>query len=142
MTRLRHHTPLALCALALAPPGSSRERPPAACFAEGTPWEYVERVQKEQLDPLARTSLSAPAEDFQFTDGNRWSRTATNPTTLVQGDPTTITWSVVPDGTPITRQYTGESTAGSSLRAASTPSTAARACGGRSCSRSSTAGGR
>ncbi len=36
---------------------------------------------------------------FQFQVGNRWSSTATNPGPLGQGDPTTIRWSIVPDGT-------------------------------------------
>ncbi len=38
---------------------------------------------------------------FQFQIGNRWSSTATNAGPLGQGDPTTIRWSIVPDGTLI-----------------------------------------
>jgi len=38
---------------------------------------------------------------FVFGDTNRWSVTATNGGGLLQGDPTTITWSIVPDGTPV-----------------------------------------
>lgn len=36
---------------------------------------------------------------FQFPDGQRWSTTATDGGGLGQGDPTTVTWSIVPDGT-------------------------------------------
>lgn len=38
---------------------------------------------------------------FQFQDGNRWSSTATDGGGLGQGDATTLTWSIVPDGTNI-----------------------------------------
>ena len=37
--------------------------------------------------------------NFQFDDGDRWSATATDGGGLGQGDPTTLTWSIVPDGT-------------------------------------------
>jgi serralysin len=36
-----------------------------------------------------------------FALASRWSTTATDGSGLTQGDPTTITWTVVPDGTPI-----------------------------------------
>lgn len=35
--------------------------------------------------------------------GARWTSTATNGGGLNQGDPTTLTWSIIPDGTPISR---------------------------------------
>jgi len=54
-------------------------------------------------------------DNFTFNDVDRWTRTATNTTTLAQGDPTTIRWSVVPDGTPISG-YNGEPAAPSNLR--------------------------
>ena len=38
---------------------------------------------------------------FQFNDTDRWNATATNGGGLGQGDPTTLTWSFVPDGTSI-----------------------------------------
>lgn len=38
---------------------------------------------------------------FEFNDIDRWSSTATDGGGLGQGDPTTITWSFVPDGTTI-----------------------------------------
>ena len=51
---------------------------------------------------------------FQFEDGYRWSRTATNGSGLQQGDPTTLTWSIVPDGTLIPG-FNGEPEANSNL---------------------------
>jgi hypothetical protein len=53
---------------------------------------------------------------YTFNDGDRWSRTATNTSTLAQGDATVIRWSVVPDGTPVSG-YNGEPAAPSDLRA-------------------------
>jgi len=47
------------------------------------------------------------ASAFQFFNVPRWSRTATNqapsngPNALRQGDPITLTWSILPDGTPL-----------------------------------------
>jgi hypothetical protein len=61
-------------------------------------------------------STNAGIADFSFTDTNRWSRTSTNTTTLNQGDPTIIRWSVVPDGTAIAGSN-GEPAAPSNLRA-------------------------
>ena len=59
-------------------------------FAPGTPDEYVlENSDTPVSDPNA------------FRLGSRWSTTATNGGGLGQGDPTIVTWSIVPDGTPI-----------------------------------------
>jgi len=52
---------------------------------------------------------------FSLGDTDRWTRTVTNGSGLVQGDATTIRWSVVPDGTPISG-YNGEAPAPSNLR--------------------------
>ncbi|MCH2124208.1 MAG: hypothetical protein MK165_05415, partial [Pirellulaceae bacterium] len=35
-----------------------------------------------------------------FRDGDRWTETASR-SGLQQGDPTTLTWSIAPDGTPV-----------------------------------------
>lgn len=59
-------------------------------FAPGTPDEYV-----SQFDDTPTPGF----EEFRL--NNRWSTTATNGGGLVNGDATTITWSIVPDGTPI-----------------------------------------
>ncbi|MEM8681384.1 MAG: hypothetical protein AAGF97_18715, partial [Planctomycetota bacterium] len=48
---------------------------------------------------LLAISVSQVALGFQF--GTRWSRTAVSGAGLTQGDPTTLTWGFVPDGTNI-----------------------------------------
>lgn len=51
---------------------------------------------------LSASALSvAPAFGYVFNDFNRWSRTATDGFGFAQGDPTTLTWSIVPDGTAV-----------------------------------------
>ncbi len=70
---------------------------PEVCFARGTPPDVVRRVYERLY--AARRAPRIPL--FQFQDGNRWSGTATDPGPLSQGDPTTIRWSIVPDGTLI-----------------------------------------
>lgn len=56
--------------------------------------------------------------DQEFSINNRWSSTASHGATS-QGDPVTLRWSIVPDGTTINAQYPedGEVTSGSILRA-------------------------
>ncbi|QDU31976.1 Matrixin [Poriferisphaera corsica] len=59
------------------------------------------------LLPICLTTLLAPnlsALDSQFGSLGRWTETATNPNTGAIGDhgsPMTVTWSIVPDGTPM-----------------------------------------
>ncbi|MFM9966751.1 MAG: Calx-beta domain-containing protein, partial [Planctomycetaceae bacterium] len=53
-------------------------------------------------------------EPFQFDDGDRWSTTFTNGGGLTQGDPTTLRWGIVTDGTAISGGF-GEPASGSSL---------------------------
>lgn len=94
----------------------ARSSPPLveACFAPGTPWRVVEETAQRMRG--VNISLAAPAGDsFQFNDGDRWSETVTDGPGLRQGDPTTVTWSVVPDGTSVFG-YAGEPTADSNLR--------------------------
>jgi len=64
------------------------ERVPAMCFAEGTPWETVEAFD-----------LAYRAQQSRFQQTGRWSFTATDGNTGGQGDPITLTYSFVPDGT-------------------------------------------
>ncbi|MBI5757591.1 MAG: autotransporter-associated beta strand repeat-containing protein, partial [Planctomycetales bacterium] len=66
------------------------------------------------LEPGTNTS-GGPIEPFQFDPVNRWSSTITNGGGLTQGQPTTLTWGIVPDGSTITPAITGESSAVSSL---------------------------
>ncbi|MDX1522165.1 MAG: matrixin family metalloprotease, partial [Anaerolineae bacterium] len=54
--------------------------------------------------------------NFTFADGDRWSATATNGFGLTQGDPTTLTWSIVPDGTSV-GGFIGEGASPSNLQA-------------------------
>jgi uncharacterized repeat protein (TIGR01451 family) len=75
----------------------------AICFAPGTRPDYIARIYAQ----LAARGAGAPPA-FQFNDGDRWRVTATNPCCLQQGQPTTLTWSIVPDGTTIVPQVTGE----------------------------------
>ena len=64
---------------------------PAVCFAPDTPRRVV-----EDFYYLRRNF------DLEFYRlGTRWSTTATNGGGLAQGDSTTITWSIIPDGTNI-----------------------------------------
>ena len=98
-------------------PASSSDRPPVLCFAPGTPDWYVQQAIATASLKRVHHSLAGGSEsEFQFPDGNRWYRTATDGSGLDQGDPTTLTWSVIPDGTTIPG-YAGEADAPSNLRA-------------------------
>ncbi|MFM9065908.1 MAG: matrixin family metalloprotease, partial [Planctomycetota bacterium] len=59
-----------------------------AIYYPGTP---PERMLPDTHDDHDDGSLA-------FRTGNRWTTTATNGSGLQQGDPTTVTWSIVPDG--------------------------------------------
>jgi hypothetical protein len=63
----------------------------AVCFAPGTPDDVI-AATKEPFDG---------AKAFQASDSRRWTTTATDTFKPAQGSPITLTWSVVPDGTPI-----------------------------------------
>lgn len=68
---------------------------PEVCFAPGTPEEVVQTV--EQM----RGSWGGQSA-YQFADAARWSSTAHQPDgPLAQGEPTILSWSIVPDGTSI-----------------------------------------
>ena len=73
--------------------------PVARCWAPNTPEHILlayHAVEEASLDAISL----APRKANQFL--KRWSRTATNgPGQNVQGLPVTLTWSIVPDGTPI-----------------------------------------
>ena len=92
-------------------------RPPEVCFAPGTDPALVDayaEVLGAARRSAATSSLAAPMA--QLSDGSRWSGTATNGWGLAQGDPTTLTWSIVPDGTAISGAI-GEPAGPSNLRA-------------------------
>ena len=106
----------ATLAAAAPPADATHQLVPMACFAPGTDMELVEKAHTAFWASQLRTSLDPPVDGFTFSDGARWSTTATNGGGLSQGDPTTLTWSIVPDGTSIFG-YNGEPTAPSNLRA-------------------------
>ena len=66
---------------------------PAVCFAPGT--------TEEVIRSYAGGDEESGTASAQFNLYSRWSATATDGCCLSQGDPTTITFSFVPDGTPI-----------------------------------------
>jgi len=87
---------------------------PAFCFAPGTSPEVVEEAHERAAQSYERHSLM-PETSMKFQTVGRWSITATDRSGLNLGDPMTLTWSIVPDGTPITSGY-GEPAAPSDLR--------------------------
>lgn len=93
---------------------------PVTCFAEGTDPALVAYYEARTPTGAPATSLQGDLpfglDAFQFADSSRWSSTATSGGGLGQGDPTVITWSIVPDGTSIFG-YNGEPTSASNLRA-------------------------
>lgn len=93
----------------------------SACLEKGEDEKTVSEFYSKFAESFAHSlSPASPLnnpfniENFQFNDGNRWSITATNGGGLTQGDPTTLTWSFVPDGTSIFG-YNGEPTSNSDL---------------------------
>lgn len=92
-------------------------RAPAFCYAPGTSQNVVDATREKALW-TASTSPFSPdmGQKFEYTDGDRWRYTATDGHGLGQGDPITLTWSIVPDGTPISPAFGGESSGGSTLR--------------------------
>ena len=81
-------------------------------FAPDTPMEYAEAVMQRAEAAAESPEFAA----FQFSDTDRWSATTTSGGGLSQGDGTTVTWSIVPDGTSI-YGYNNEATSPSDLRA-------------------------
>ena len=61
-------------------------------FDAGTPQSLVDSFEEKR---------SAEIGAFQFHDNNRWGDTTTSGNNLNQGDATTVTWSIAPDGTTI-----------------------------------------
>ena len=87
------------------------------CFAPGTDFEIVEQTYARGAEYHLANSLSVPVSTkFQIADW--WTHTASDGGGISQGDPITLTWSVVPDGTNIPGDaWVGDSTAPSNLRA-------------------------
>ncbi|MBM4244622.1 MAG: matrixin family metalloprotease [Deltaproteobacteria bacterium] len=113
----------AVSGLLAAPPSHAFEpaivgpgRPPEVCFAPNADAALVNAYARalSAARESARSALAVPMA--QAPDGSRWSYTATNGWGLAQGDPTTLTWSIVPDGVAISGAI-GEPAAPSNLRA-------------------------
>ncbi|HIE98508.1 MAG TPA: matrixin family metalloprotease [Fuerstia sp.] len=69
-----------------------------AVFSPGTPQEYIDSIDDS---PIGFTSSGSEGVSSPSSIVGRWTTTATNGSGLKQGDPTTLTWSIVPNGTPI-----------------------------------------
>lgn len=95
-------TAVALLLVAFCGLEAERLRTGAVCTADGAkpPW----------------VSYRVLPDGFVFPLEDRWTETATDSGPLEQGDPTTVTWGVVPDGTFIPNVF-GEPSADSDLRA-------------------------
>ncbi|MEW6305980.1 MAG: tandem-95 repeat protein [Verrucomicrobiota bacterium] len=89
--------------LNLAQQEKARELVPAVCFAPGTPDLVVQQFYARNPQLI----------QMPFQLGPRWTATATGGATQ-QGDPTVLTWSIVPDGTSIPGSA-GEPTSPSNL---------------------------
>ena len=94
------------------PASNTLVAPPELCYAPGTPLEVVRRNAMRRQGLLS----GLQSQGFQFTDNRRWSCTATNGCGLTQGQVTTLTWNIVPDGTPM-GSFAGEPAAPSNLKA-------------------------
>jgi len=83
--------------------GGDGDKPEIAIVWEDEHGVFCSHVPREPLP-----------NGFTFSDSSRWSDTATDPSGLGQGDPMTLTWGIVDDGTSIPG-FNGEPTAGSDL---------------------------
>jgi hypothetical protein len=91
-------------------------REPALCFAPGTPPEVVQRALERQIRSSEHHSFS-PSTAMKYELAFRWTSTASTGGYLRQGDPMTLTWGVVPDGTAIPGAASvGDGSAPSNLR--------------------------
>ena len=74
---------------------------PATCFAPDTDPKVMEDFYKNRTALENSLGLNQDSDNSRFNLGNRWFTTASDGGGLGQGDFTTLTWSYVPDGTPI-----------------------------------------
>jgi hypothetical protein len=92
-------------AQSLAAPNMARM---SACFTPGT--------SNEVMEAFRATEARLNGFDDRFQIAPRWGATALVPGGSALGKPTTLTWSIVPDGTPV-QGFNGEADAPSNLRA-------------------------
>lgn len=87
----------------------------------GMSWCWSEDTSERKVaafgaaEQLARRGVSLAPLAFRFLDAERWDETATDGAGGRQGDPVTLTWSVVPDGTLVPGN-SGDANRGSDLR--------------------------
>jgi hypothetical protein len=74
---------------------------PATCFAPDTDPAYIEKFYSTRTAIRNSLGISEVENSSRFNIGNRWFETASDGVGLGQGDLTTLTWSYVPDSTPI-----------------------------------------
>lgn len=70
---------------------------PEVCWHPDTDQEVIDDFYKKNGGMPGNSLIAADGQKYQL--AGRWSSTATNGGGLGQGDPTTLTWSFVPDGT-------------------------------------------
>ncbi len=95
----------------LVGPAPSGDAPmPDVCWAPGTSAATIAAFERRHIDNGFQLS------PYRVLGQGRWERTATDGGGLTQGQPTTIRYSIVPDGTPIDG-FGGEAAAPSNLQA-------------------------
>ena len=101
---------LALCLLALTELRSIDTTPIVSTQDATNPAPVTFCLAPGASDELMTTVGPLPEifSDNRYQASTRWSATATNGGGLVQGDPTVITWSLVPDGTIINAAIPGQ----------------------------------
>lgn len=118
MTVIRRLAPLlALLALGLGPwaaPLPSTQLRALEGDMEPTDEPFAVVWEHDGSVVCSATPLDSALDRFTFSDGARWSATASDGFGLGRGDPTRLTWGIVPDGTPITG-FNGEPSAPSDL---------------------------
>ena len=73
--------------------GAPRHARLSHCFAPGTPESYIQQVTAQ---------AGGPSLHFRLDDApSHWEFTATDGSAINRGDPITLTWNIVPDGTPV-----------------------------------------
>ena len=74
----------------------------AACYDAGTPaWLIEQQRARSSWGEITSAQGGADGGGRYRLYENRWSRTATDGSNLSQGEPITLTWSIVPDDTDL-----------------------------------------